>query len=516
MQTEKEYIAAREALGLRSESVGEYSLPDYNGDVKKVLAVKTKVFPSGKFVGDETLEFSGTVGYDVVYVDGEGAVTHAEFVTDYDAALRINSESYADSDIHTEVSSCNVRLVGPRKFSVKTVLESDVFISEKKMHRITGDAFMEYEPEFLSRNAKVMSMEFAASDTREVEEEMTGLDGAIADEVEILLCDASGEVQSFEKNDHSVTVKGCIKVDMLYRNADASPVRLEKEIAYNDEVSLEYANDFESVSPRIEVFNLKSAVVPTDDGVRLAVTVGALTRVRATKNSLITLVSDAFLKERGTENEYSDFNYSEYVCSGCSEDKIELTQPLSDAELEGFGDILYSSAAARVDECEIQDNSVKIRGEVRFSGIACQVNENEERVFMPVKINAPFEQNVNINCQNAGNIRINRHVSVDDVRMEIDANHLSASANLMCCVSLSADRKKRCLGASYITDEEYTRDASVVTVYYPEYGENLFEIARKFHTSTRSIAESNRLTEAVFSSETNSLGSLGVDKLIIK
>ena len=52
MQTEKEYIAGREMPGIRSESVGEYSLPDYNGDVKKVLFVRPKLFPSGKFVAD--------------------------------------------------------------------------------------------------------------------------------------------------------------------------------------------------------------------------------------------------------------------------------------------------------------------------------------------------------------------------------------------------------------------------------------------------------------------------------
>ena len=49
MQAEKEYLTGREIVGLRCESAGEYSLPDYNGDVKKILEVKTKVFPSGSF-----------------------------------------------------------------------------------------------------------------------------------------------------------------------------------------------------------------------------------------------------------------------------------------------------------------------------------------------------------------------------------------------------------------------------------------------------------------------------------
>ena len=61
MQTEKEYTVGREIHALRCESSGEYSLPDYNGDVKKVLFVRPKLFPSGKVVADGVLELSGIV-----------------------------------------------------------------------------------------------------------------------------------------------------------------------------------------------------------------------------------------------------------------------------------------------------------------------------------------------------------------------------------------------------------------------------------------------------------------------
>ena len=81
MQTEKEYLRAKEIPSLRCESVGEYSLPDYNGDVKRVLAVNPRLSPDGKFVGDDTLEVSGGVTYDVVYIDKDDEVTHAEFST---------------------------------------------------------------------------------------------------------------------------------------------------------------------------------------------------------------------------------------------------------------------------------------------------------------------------------------------------------------------------------------------------------------------------------------------------
>ena len=100
--------------------------------------------------------------------------------------------------------------------------------------------------------------------------------------------------------------------------------------------------------------------------------------------------------------------------------------------------------------------------------------------------------------------------------MTVDANRVEAAYTVCTSVSAFEDKKTRRLVSSYVTDEEYSHDGSVVTVYYPDTAENLFDIARKFHTSTRSIAESNRLSESVFVSSTTALGTFGVGKLIIK
>ena len=91
-----------------------------------------------------------------------------------------------------------------------------------------------------------------------------------------------------------------------------------------------------------------------------------------------------------------------------------------------------------------------------------------------------------------------------------------ANVDVTSFVTLSAQKRQRCLGASYLTDEEYSSDASVVTVYYPDASESLFTIAKKFHTSVGEIAVSNKLTESVFASSDAPLGMHGVKKLLIK
>jgi hypothetical protein len=113
-------------------------------------------------------------------------------------------------------------------------------------------------------------------------------------------------------------------------------------------------------------------------------------------------------------------------------------------------------------------------------------------------------------------MRIKTTVDASGTKINLDDNSIMASVVLKTFVTLDSERKQRCLSASYITDEEYFKDDSVVTVYYPDASESLFSIAKRFHTSVVEIAESNSISESVFSSFDAPLGGSGVKKLLIK
>ena len=516
MQTEKEYTVAREISSLRCESVGEYSLPDYNGDVKKVLLVKADVYPAGKFVGDDTLEFSGAVGYEIVYVDGENNITHAEFSTDYDAAVRVNSENYLDSDIKTSVLSCNMRLIGPRKLSVKCSLDNTVRISEKRVYSIDGDAFLNYEPEFISESASIFTSEFGTGEMREINEEILAVDGAIADEIEVLLTDITPCVDVVNKTGGTAELKGVLRVNALYRNGESELKTTEAEIGFSEEVALDTAYEFDDLDVRVDMANKKVSVVPTEDGVSVTLSLNATPKIYGRKNSSFELVADSYLKERGSENEHSDFGYIEYACTSNDEVSFEYRSELGEGDLSGDFEIIYTDAFAKVEECDFADNSVKILGEIKFNAIACQVSEEGVRTYTPIKITAPFSNNVNINCQKWGNMHTDCSVCARDAKMNVANGEVVATCDLAFAVNVYFDRSKRALVASYVTEEEYSHDDSLVSVYYPDASESLFGIAKKFHTSVGAIASANRLSESVFASSCEPINDVGVRKLLIK
>ena len=94
------------------ESVREYVLPDYMGDVKKILSVNSRVVPTGKFLDDTTADFSGSVVYQVLYSDSEGKLTAVDTSSDWDATVNLGDGEYIDSGAEFSVESTSLRLLG--------------------------------------------------------------------------------------------------------------------------------------------------------------------------------------------------------------------------------------------------------------------------------------------------------------------------------------------------------------------------------------------------------------------
>ena len=70
-----------------SDTHTEYILPDYLGEIKKILTSSAEIRPAAKYSSDDGTESSGIVVYDVLYTDSEGKLSSASFTSDYDLTL---------------------------------------------------------------------------------------------------------------------------------------------------------------------------------------------------------------------------------------------------------------------------------------------------------------------------------------------------------------------------------------------------------------------------------------------
>jgi hypothetical protein len=119
----------------------EYILPDYMGDIKKILSVSAFANPTGKFASEGAVTFSGTVFYEVLYADADDVLTKISASSDYEFKQSLDGGEYIDSAIEPRVSASTIRLSGPRKANLSARLlyssRSSPLLSYNRIHSQT-------------------------------------------------------------------------------------------------------------------------------------------------------------------------------------------------------------------------------------------------------------------------------------------------------------------------------------------------------------------------------------------
>ena len=165
------------------DSSCEYILPDYMGDIKKILTSKARILPGGRFASDGEVEVTGTVEYEVIYADSENRLTAVNTSSDYSVSLPIPAEGYVGCAADGRVANFNIRITGPRKMSLKSSVEVAAVITTEAELEVVGDVFSgEREPQYTSRSISVENAKYGKSLEREYAEEAERLGGVMADD----------------------------------------------------------------------------------------------------------------------------------------------------------------------------------------------------------------------------------------------------------------------------------------------------------------------------------------------
>ena len=516
METEKEYLRQRRMPPIVCESGGEYTLPDYNTDVKRVLCVSARAVPSSKFMDGEMLEFVGIVAYEVVYLDSENNVTHCGFTTDYELRVKCNSDTYKDAHISTRVKNYTVRPIGPRRFSAKCVLNNLVSLLEEERIGIGGDAFSHGEPEVATETVRVGFEAYSKPVETEYGETLMDVDGAIADEVDILTTCGSVKNITVTKKEDGADYKGEVEVKALVAVEDELPKTVSISIPIGGSITLEDIEDGMDFEVDVMITSLSTSVNAMESGVVVTVSVITEATLIGRTNESVRLVTDSFHCTRGTENEYTNGTFTSHEGSMTEEIGIDLEFDRSELGAQNLRNIIYSDGVCSLSSATIDGENIKLEGEMRLSVMACEINDNGEPAFIGLKLDIPFVAKVKNCCQNTGITDVCADILLTDSNVTLDADKIYIKACICANMHLLSSRNVRYVSSSVLTDEVYEDVGADVVVYYPESGESLFDVARTFHTPLLKIASDNSLSESAFRSPDSASSLAGIRKLIIK
>ena len=516
--TKKEFTKIISAKNVFSDTSAEYVLPDYNGDVRKILFTKAEVRPSGKFASGDEIEFSGIVVYSIVYSDSENNIASVSFTSDYDYSAKCSEERYKDAFADTRIANYQVRLLGPRKISAKASVVGSVSVLENCSLEVGGSAFDgDIAPEMATRIVKMRNAASSSSVEREYAESIEHLDGAIADEVNVVYAGADASVDNIEIGNDEVTLLGKLRMVAIISNGDSPAYLAEKTIPIDVAVPFEGVSEDMKLLPEITVSSVRGNVNADDTGSDVVVSAILEFSLVGEQNEELELITDAYTTTCVTENIYADFPYEELIDVVSIKDNYSAEMARDGIDTEHIREVVFTDATLKLDEAEMTDEGINLRGEMKITGITSDINDDGSVSYSNIKFAMPYSKNVKYGLQNLANLRVDAKGNVINISATVDSEKIYISASLDLSLSIVSSKCERVLAASTLREElSWKPQGSRITVYYPSDDETLFSVAKKFHTTVTKVANDNSLTDAVNAGyDTSSYKLSSIKRLII-
>ena len=496
------------------ESSCEYILPDYMGDIKKILYSRARCMPGGKYVSGSDAEHNGVVEYEILYADSDNRLSAVNASSDYSVSVSNQDDALSDSYHMPRISSLAVRTTGPRKFNLKSNVTSRVVMTSDK--EAVESVFEGVDADSVQKNTTSIKSEvygLVGSTEYEIAEEWEHISGAQKDGVEIVFTSGEVRITDIHATDRGAAVKGELIVEVIKRVEDTPPYSSKRSFSFETSVELGELPAEAKLFAKGVPSSL--AVMTAEDGEDTVLSLNAIIEINvfSAYNEELTVITDAYSLDTETENTYSELEYT--TLEDVENAEFHIDERIENATL-GIGsvrDILITGADVVCTTLVPQNRTAKIGGEITVSGVACEINEENGISYVPFKHTFEFAHNVNINCQTTEKCILECDACACVADASIDGTSLYFKVTVNACVFASCKEKIAYLTNCRACEGTFLRPSrSRITVYYPDKEEKLFEIAKKHHTTTEKLCIDNSLT-----AET----ALGTDirlpkKLIIK
>ena len=475
-------------------SSGEYILPDYNPDIRKILFTDCQLKPSGRLESDEQIDFAGVVEYKCIYTDKDGAVSCLNFTSDYEYSLPI-SEELPDAQSTPTVQGYQIRVLGPRKISAKaSLLCENIYTGEKKCARegATLDG-----AELLYDKIKTARIKSFESEEREIAGEIAHLEGVTLDEAEALtsLCEC-GETAITREGD-KLKAKTSVFVKMLYRDATGCVVPLFSEITSEGELDISGVPEGASVLCTPQLLSERCECLPTEDGVSVVADLILKWDAICAFNEEHEVISDGYCTECESAAEYETLSYEsvcEPICIELSAEGKITPEAAAGAKIK---EVLCIGISPKISEKSVSGGQLNLVLDLKMQGIIAYAFDDGKVSEVSVKFNESIDKKVKLSSDFEDIICDTVKIHDCKISQKIDGDDIKYSVSARAYI-LPALRKSVRLLTSLEKEEERRVERSVgrVTVYYTEPCDTLFSVAKKYSTTVSRLAEDNEISAA--------------------
>ncbi|MBE6548348.1 MAG: DUF3794 domain-containing protein [Ruminococcaceae bacterium] len=491
-----------------SELSGDFSLPDYQPEIKRLLRVTASMLPPSKYFGAGEAEFAGNIDYYVLYMGSDNEVYCAPLTGEYSVSVPIEKDDNIDlgNDLITEVKivpdMIGGRVTSPRHITIKCRLKAHARIYGKKKV-MSGVTRCDGSIEKLKDTVQNSSLLLGVGETIHISDEIIPdlRDG----EFRVICADGKVLVNEVSAGKDEVICRGELHLKLLTSRENGSlPSSFVRRMPFSGIVSNP------GITPDASVYakgTLSELTLTVDEG-RIYVEAGVMLETVGQQNQAVAYISDIY----STTNE-----------SNCSYDKVKVPRgisgfnrnftfsesiSLSETSIQEGASVADACGYASVDEYKFEGNKCKMIGKCRFN-----LQLFDGRDYSNAEIEMPFKYECEMpETASAENTECEAEASMISCRGRIDGDRVGLDAEIALCGRMWENKPCTVL-ESYSLGEELSGDEGRILVCYPNKNDTLWSVAKRYNTPISQIAQNNKLSQNARPDNSESLS--GTQYLVI-
>ncbi|MBE6645254.1 MAG: LysM peptidoglycan-binding domain-containing protein [Ruminococcaceae bacterium] len=465
---------------VRKEVGTDFVLPDYMGDIKRMLKYNAYVTPCNKLVTADEASFLAVVTFRVVYLDSEDTLTEAVFTQDCEIAEKALG-NLDDADVGYKVQSVALKLGGPRKISAKATVGCDIsFVETEEICERS-----EYDgAEALKKEIEVHTAEYLKCAEREYAEEIDKIDEKTTDDVEVVKSFAEAFIDGVHKTDGGVNLSGYVDAFCILRSDDGI-VRIEKRIPVEEHVECQ-TYDESAFIPMAYVtgVNVNLNNVNNDDECSVSVVMNMTVECTLAHhyNEKISVTLDAFYKGCKNECIYESYEYAKL--GECIFDKAFISTDFERGE-SALTDIIEKELTLKNTRYDVTGTDVLVTCDAELHVIA---RGNSMEDCYPIK--HTFELSKKYKLPVKENTKLDINAIPCDVSVTFDSEKMYVEAQVLISALAQIKENEKILKDIEYEEKTPDNDCSVI-VYYPEKDDTLWSVSKKYGVSPSALAQKN-------------------------
>ncbi len=502
------YAADYADSDIYTESIGDYILPDYQPEIRKILLVTSSLLPSGNYESGGRATFGGSVRHHILYSDGEGNLQSVELFSDYDYAFDAG-EAATGTALHAKerITGVNCRLSGPRKLSIRTKILSHVYMIGKKSAAcdITGTA---KAPECLTVSEMLPARRFVSTESE------LSCDVALPfeeGEYTVKRADATLHVREVRAEHGDVYMRGDAYVTLIIGSEDGTVLPLTARTAFEEVYNGgEIAADATLLG--YALVGGVTAVVGEGDGgktVTVTVPVTLTAEIIETKETLFTVDAYSGDNEICLTEETAKLPILHF--GGMGHFSVTAAARMAELDATDAESVLGATVTAEEVVCRFDGMRATVNGNARVRLLYTAADEGKTR-YASAEYCVPFRGEITFPGEP---LRYRVDGGFCDIRTRIDGDSFAVDAEYV--FALTAENEKELTGIREIRDGTPipSPEMAAIVIAYPETGDSLWDVGKRYRVPLSVLGEVNRLDTRAVSAPASPSSLDGVSRLVI-